>query len=42
MGSIQYEPEGIREVDVLIIGAGFASFNLLNRFATENPNTCLA
>ncbi|KAB2574390.1 Cyclopentanone 1,2-monooxygenase [Lasiodiplodia theobromae] len=35
MGSIQYEPEGIREVDVLIIGAGFGSFNLLNRLRKQ-------
>ncbi|EOD47277.1 putative cyclopentanone -monooxygenase protein [Neofusicoccum parvum UCRNP2] len=35
MGSIQTEPEGTREVDVLIIGAGFASFNLLNRLRKQ-------
>lgn len=31
MGSIQNAPKGIREVDVLIIGAGFAAFNIMNR-----------
>ncbi|KAF4301976.1 Pyridine nucleotide-disulfide oxidoreductase [Botryosphaeria dothidea] len=35
MGSIQNAPKGIREVDVLIIGAGFAAFNIMNRLRKQ-------
>ncbi|EKG14236.1 Pyridine nucleotide-disulfide oxidoreductase [Macrophomina phaseolina MS6] len=35
MGSIQNAPEGIRELDVLVIGAGFAAFNIMNRLRKQ-------